>query len=103
MIPTLRTPAAYRRPAARSGLLDYPTCRAKALGLAVAYRRRIAGLGLGTAAACARITDGELEAIESGIATPTADTLFALTDVYRTTLAQVGADAQRIADLLFDH
>ena len=101
MTPATRTPAAFRRPGPDHAPLDYLSCRAKALGLAVAYHRRLNGLGLPTAARCAELTTGELAAIESGTATPTADTLFALTDVYRITLAQLGAETQRIADQLF--
>jgi transcriptional regulator with XRE-family HTH domain len=101
VIPLLRTPAAYGRPGPRNDSLDYASCRARALGVTVTYHRGIAGLGLRTAAACARITTGELKSIESGAATPTADTLFALADAYRTTLAQLGADTQRITDRLF--
>ena len=103
MIAALRTPAAYRRSGSRHDPLDYRSCRARALGLAVAYRRRLSGLGLRTAAECAKLTAGELHDIESGVATPTGDTLLALTDVYRTDLAEVGADTLRLAGMLFDN
>jgi transcriptional regulator with XRE-family HTH domain len=103
MITGLRTPAAYRRPGPDHAPLDYLSCRAKALGLAVAYHRRLHGLALGTAAACAELTATELDAIETGIATPTVDTLFALADVYRTNAVDLFAEALRIADQLFNN
>ena len=102
MIDALRTPAAYRRPGPDQAPLDYETCRAKALGLAVAYFRRLTGLDVGTAAACARLTRTELAAIEHGTATPTTDTLFVLADVYRTEVTELLAQTLWIADRLFD-
>lgn len=102
MIEGLRTPAAYRRPGPEHAPLDYGSCRAKALGLAVAYHRRLDGLGLRTAASCADLTTTELDAIESGRATPTVDTLFVLADLYRTNVADLFAEALRLADQLFN-
>lgn len=96
-----RAPAAYRRPGPDRAPLDYPSCRAKALGVAVAYHRRLSGLGLRTAAVCAELTASELADIEDGTATPTADTLFVLADVYRTTLVELSAEALRIAEELY--
>ena len=101
MISALRTPAAYRRPGPHHAPLDYTSCREKSLGLAVAYYRRLNGLGLSTAATCAELTATELRAIEAGVSTPTLDTLFALADLYRTNVAELMAETLRIADLLF--
>ena len=70
MIDALRTPPAFRRPGPDRAPLDFETCRAKALGLSVAYSRRLTGLDVDTAAACAQLTPGELATIEDGTATP---------------------------------
>lgn len=102
MIAALRTPAAYRRPGPDHAPLDYGSCREKALGLAVAYHRRLTGLDVRTAARCADLTAGELAAIEAGTATPTLDALFSLADVYRTDVARLLAEALGIADRLFN-
>lgn len=101
MIDALRTPAAYRRPGPDHAPLDYPSCRARALGLATAYHRRLAGLGLSTAARCAELTPGELAAIEAGTATPTMDTVFTLADIYRTDAAVLLVDALDITARLY--
>ena len=102
MIDALRTPPAYRRSGPDRAPLDYETCRAKALGLSVAYSRRLTGLDLDTAAARAQLTPGELAAIEDGTATPTTDTLFVLADVYRTDATELLAHTLWIAGRLFD-
>jgi transcriptional regulator with XRE-family HTH domain len=98
----LRTPAAYRRPGPDHVPLDYGSCRVKALGLALAYHRRLDGLGIRTAASSIELTAGELNAIEAGVATPTADTLFLLADLYRTNVADLFAEALEITDRLFN-
>lgn len=92
MIVALRTPALGRGP----GPLDYGTFRARALGLAAAYHRRLNGLGLGTAAACARIRPEELDAIEAGAAFPSPAELRALAAVYRTGIADLLDTAGRL-------
>lgn len=92
MIVALRTPVAGRE----TGPLDYRTSRARALGLAAAYHRRINGLGLGTAAACARIGPDELGAIEAGVAFPSPSELRALAAVYRTGISDLLDTAGRL-------
>lgn len=91
-VATLRTPVVRRGP----DPLDYGAFRARALGMAAAYHRRLNGLGVGTAAACARITADQLGAIEAGTAFPSPAELRALAAVYRTGVSELLDTAGRL-------
>lgn len=93
-------PSAYRRRGVAP--LDYPSCRGTALGVALGLRREEAGLDLPTAAGQVGVPPEVLTAIEEGTATPTADTLFALADAYRTDVATLFASTLVIARRPFD-
>jgi len=74
------------------------TAKTRAMGLASAYHRRLSGLSVDTAAACAHMQPEELAAIEAGTVAPSSDVLSALAEVYRTSVTELLARSGWIAD-----